>query len=154
MLALFSSTGLADDGEGPKFPVQKTDAEWREQLTPLQYSVARQKGTERAFPGTYLKNKKDGVYPCIGCGAPLFHSENKFESGCGWPSFDQEHAASNVVEKVDRSHGMVRTEIVCGQCGSHLGHVFNDGPRETTGKRYCVNSASVSFEEAEPERRD
>ena len=124
--------------------VVKTDAEWEKQLTPAQYQVARAKGTEPPFCGTLLDNKKEGVYACVCCGLPLFSSDSKFNSGTGWPSFFQPVAKENVVEHVDRTHGMVRTEILCVRCDAHLGHVFDDGPRPT-GMRFCVNSESLYF---------
>lgn len=133
----------------PEFPVQKTDAEWRAELTPEQYRVLRQAGTERPFSGEYTDLDADGTYRCAACGAELFTSENKFHSGCGWPAFDQALADGKIVERVDTSHGMVRTEVLCANCGGHLGHLFNDGPRETTGLRYCINSVSLKFEEKE-----
>ena len=120
------------------------DAEWRRRLTPEQYRVLRNQGTERAFCGNLLDNKREGVYTCAGCGLPLFSSEAKFNSGTGWPSFFQPVAASNVVENRDVAHGMVRTEIVCARCAGHLGHVFDDGPRPT-GLRFCLNSESLNF---------
>jgi peptide-methionine (R)-S-oxide reductase len=129
------------------FPVQKTDAEWKKELTPEQYRVLRQAGTERAFTGEYTDLDRPGVYRCAACGAELFTSENKFHSGCGWPAFDQALAKGSVVERMDASHGMVRTEVLCANCGSHLGHVFNDGPAATTGFRYCINSVALKFEE-------
>lgn len=124
--------------------VSKSDAEWRAQLSPAQFHVARGKGTERAFCGTLLDNKRRGVYSCVCCGLPLFSSKAKFTSGTGWPSFFQAVAEENVVTSVDRSHGMVRNEILCARCDCHLGHVFEDGPAPT-GLRHCVNSESLVF---------
>ena len=124
--------------------VRKTEAEWRAQLTPLQYDVLREAGTERAFTGEYWNTKKKGVYVCRGCGTPLFRSEQKYASGCGWPSFFDELEGDLIERHQDRTFGMVRTEIVCRTCGGHLGHVFPDGP-PPTGERYCVNSASIEL---------
>jgi peptide methionine sulfoxide reductase msrA/msrB len=124
--------------------VEKTDAEWRKQLSEEQFRITRGAGTERPFCGTLLDNKREGVYACICCGLPLFSSASKFNSGTGWPSFFQPIAKENVAERVDESHGMVRTEINCARCDAHLGHVFSDGPRPT-GLRYCLNSESLAF---------
>ncbi len=122
----------------------KTDAEWKTELTPEQFQILREKGTEYPGTGAYYLNFDKGTYVCAACGTPLFESDNKFESSCGWPSFDD--AIHGKVEyKKDTSHGMIRTEILCATCGGHLGHIFDDGPQETTGKRYCVNSLSLDF---------
>ncbi|MBU0677493.1 MAG: peptide-methionine (R)-S-oxide reductase MsrB [Verrucomicrobia bacterium] len=130
--------------------VAKTDAEWKKELTPEQYRILRQKGTERAFTGKYDRNKEAGTYLCAGCGAELFTADAKFDSGSGWPSFWKPADGGSVAEESDPSLGMVRTEILCSKCGGHLGHVFDDGPRPT-GLRYCVNSASLEFRKAEEE---
>ena len=124
--------------------IELSDAEWRARLTPEQYAVLRQAGTERAFTGKYEQNKATGVYMCAGCGAPLFASATKYESGCGWPSYTAPLADGGVEERRDTSHGMVRTEVRCAHCEGHLGHVFPDGPGPT-GLRYCINSASLDF---------
>ncbi len=124
--------------------ISKTDAQWRAQLDATQYEVARQAGTERAFTGKYWDHWESGRYNCIGCGTPLFAADTKFDAGCGWPSYSQAINATVVDRIVDRSHGMVRVEVRCNRCGSHLGHVFNDGPAPT-GERFCINSASIDF---------
>ena len=124
----------------------KTDAEWRQQLTPEQYTVLRQKGTEPAFSGKYWDHKGSGTYRCAGCGTDLFTSETKYDSHCGWPSFPAPVAEANVAEEQDQTHGMVRTEVLCSSCGGHLGHVFPDGPAPA-GLRYCINSASIDFDD-------
>ena len=130
------------------YKVNKSEEEWRDQLTPQQFYVLREKGTERPGTGEYDLHFEDGVYKCAACNAPLFSSDSKFDAHCGWPSFDKAIGDSTVIEKKDYSHGMIRTEILCANCGGHLGHVFDDGPTET-GMRYCINSVSLDFDKKE-----
>lgn len=152
LLILTSCTSVAQDKktkkttkmEASKDKVVKTEAEWKEILSPQEYYVLRQQGTDRPSNEGYTKHFEKGTYLCRGCGLQLFESGSKFESHCGWPSFDD--AIEGTIEyKRDTSHGMIRTEIICKKCDGHLGHVFDDGPRETTGKRYCVNTSSIKF---------
>jgi len=150
LVPLAACSGTKEAGReqkgSPMGKVAKSDEEWRKQLTPEQYEVLRQKGTERAFTGKYWNHKGKGVYRCAGCGAELFVSEDKFDSGCGWPSYTRPVAEERLAKSADTSHGMVRTEVTCSRCGGHLGHVFDDGPKPT-GLRYCINSAALEFEE-------
>jgi peptide-methionine (R)-S-oxide reductase len=125
------------------------DEQYKDKLTPLQFEVARNKATEHAFTGEYWNTSDQGTYLCICCGAELFTSESKFDSMCGWPSFDKPLNEEQLVEEEDTSLGMVRTEVTCDSCGAHLGHVFPDGPPETTGLRYCINSASINLKKSE-----
>ena len=131
----------------------KTEAQWRQELTPEQYAVLRQKGTEPAFSGKYWDHKGSGTYRCAGCGIELFTSDAKFDSHCGWPSFTAPASESNVDEEQDRTHGMVRTEVLCSSCGGHLGHVFPDGPAPA-GMRYCINSAAIKFDDQPDDQPD
>ena len=144
---IFFCLFLACNSEAQKksnFKIQKTEAEWKSQLTDLQYYVMRKQGTERAFSSPYDKNFLQGTYVCAACETPLFSSDHKFNSGTGWPSFDRE-IKGNVSFSLDYNIGMARTEEHCSNCGGHLGHMFSDGPRKTTGKRHCINGASLKF---------
>lgn len=132
------------DHDDPRYPVRRTEEEWRAQLNPLQFAVARQAATERAFTGAYWDHWAPGQYRCVGCGEPLFTTADKFDAGCGWPSYSQPLEPARVERLEDRSHGMYRVEVRCARCGSHLGHVFDDGPAPT-GERFCINSAAIHF---------
>jgi peptide-methionine (R)-S-oxide reductase len=127
-----------------EYKVNKSDKEWKAQLDPTQYQVTRHAATERPFSGKYWDHWENGRYKCVACGEPLFSSASKFDAGCGWPSYDQALEAGLIERVIDRSHGMVRVEVRCQNCGSHLGHVFDDGPT-STGERYCINSAAIDF---------
>jgi peptide-methionine (R)-S-oxide reductase len=124
--------------------IQKSDEEWKTELSPVEYHILREKGTERPFTGKYYQSKQDGIYRCAACGNELFSSDTKYESGSGWPSFWAPAAPGSVELKPDYSHGMIRTEVMCGRCGSHLGHLFEDGP-QPTGQRFCINSVSLDL---------
>jgi peptide-methionine (R)-S-oxide reductase len=148
--AVLTSAPAPQDTTGK---IVRTDAEWKAILTPQQYNVLRKKGTDMPFTGKYTNTSEKGTYYCSGCGQALFSSDMKFPSECGWPSFDRELAGDRITTIVDRSHGMVRTEILCARCGSHLGHLFDDGPT-LTGQRYCVNSTSLEFKTADEVKAD
>ena len=144
LFALSCNSKAQDKKEKESFPIAKTEAEWRAELSELEYYVLRESGTERPFTSELNKNYEPGTYVCAACQTPLFKSEYKFDSGTGWPSFDRE-IEGNVAYDVDHKIGYARTEEHCATCGGHLGHVFNDGPRETTGKRHCINGAALDF---------
>ena len=130
--------------------IEKSREEWEKELNPEQFKVLREKGTEWAFSGKYWDHKEDGTYVCAGCGSPLFSSEHKFDSRCGWPSFYDALDPDRIEHVKDLSHGMVRTEVVCKACGGHLGHIFDDAPQTPTGQRFCINSASIDFKSKNP----
>lgn len=146
LISCFSKDSLEVTKKETHMKVIKSEEEWKKQLSPEEYYILREKGTEAPYSGKFNMHFEKGVYTCKACGAVLFDSHSKFNSHCGWPSFDQEIAKGKITEKLDTSHGMTRMEILCANCGSHLGHVFNDGPTKT-GLRYCVNSASLDFVE-------
>lgn len=146
---LFSFLSFSCKGQNKadkQFPITKTESEWKKELTPEQFYVLRQKGTERPFTGEYNKNYKEGTYVCAACQNPLYESEHKFDSGTGWPSFDRA-IKNSIITGVDYDLGYARNELLCSQCGGHLGHVFGDGPKNTTGKRHCINSVSLKFKQ-------
>lgn len=142
-----SSNELLAEGNKEKFMLEKSEQEWKEELTEEEYRVLREKGTERPFTGKYDKFYENGDYNCAGCGMLLFTSETKYDSGCGWPAFYDVQDSTKIKYIRDTSFGMIRTEVVCAGCGGHLGHVFEDGPRDKTGLRYCINSVSLDFKE-------
>lgn len=153
LLAIFINTACAGNTQKTtkwntmkKFEIEKSEEEWKKQLDEEAYRVLRQKGTERPFSGKYYYQNDTGVYICRGCGTPLFTSQTKFDAGCGWPSFYQPITSDAIIEQLDLSHGMIRTEVICAKCGGHLGHVFDDAPDQPTGLRYCINSVSLDFE--------
>jgi peptide-methionine (R)-S-oxide reductase len=157
LLLILSNIGVSCQGnkkesnasKSMKFNVEKSEEEWKKQLGDEAYIVLRKKGTERPFSGTYYYQNETGIYHCAGCEAPLFTSDTKFDAGCGWPSFYKPINDSCIIEVRDLSHGMIRTEVICANCGGHLGHVFDDAPDQPTGLRYCINSVSIGFDKKE-----
>jgi len=147
LMMTVSSCGQKNEDMADKdknFPVEKPDSAWKQELTPIQFHVLRESGTERPYTGKYDDHYKNGTYHCAACGEALFESDTKYNAGCGWPSFWEPKLKDKVEIRLDKSHGMIRDEVLCANCGGHLGHVFNDGP-EPTGKRYCINSAALEF---------
>ncbi len=147
MMVVISCNGLSQQRDsivGSSYSIEKTDQEWKMELPKISYLVLRKAATEYPFTGKYNNHKAEGTYTCAGCNTPLYESENKYDSKCGWPSFDRA-VESNIEYDVDYKLGYARTELKCNKCGGHLGHVFNDGPKETTGKRHCINSAALNF---------
>jgi peptide-methionine (R)-S-oxide reductase len=141
---IIDSTKNSDQSGKETFDVMKSEEEWKKELTPEQFNILRQKGTERAFTGKYYDHHEKGIYQCAACGNELFNSDHKYDSGCGWPSYWTAMAKDKIILQEDRSFGMIRTEVLCAKCGGHLGHVFEDGP-DPTGLRYCINSVSLKF---------
>lgn len=153
VFACKSQSQNTQETEKSKTPVEKTSKEWQTCLTPEQYRILREKGTERAFTGKFYDHHEKGTYTCAGCGHKLFASAHKFDSGTGWPSYWQPYSQYAIKTNSDKSHGMDRSEVVCSKCGGHLGHVFDDGPAPT-GMRYCINSAALNFEPAKEEKQE
>ncbi|MGB7784465.1 MAG: peptide-methionine (R)-S-oxide reductase MsrB [Salinimicrobium sp.] len=145
VLMMSCNSNAQQEKKQKEYPVSKTEAEWKADLSPAEFQVLRKKGTERAFTSDLLKIKEPGTFVCAACGNPIYTTEHKFNSGTGWPSFDRATYNENVDYRPDRTGGYPATEVLCGRCGGHLGHVFNDGPKETTGKRHCINGVALDF---------